>query len=328
MITESDLDPALDWRAEIERLRRRKNAVILAHYYQDGPLQDLADFVGDSLDLSRRAAETTADVIVFCGVRFMGEVAKILSPDRLVLVPDLEAGCSLEEACRPEYFKKFRDKHPGHLAVTYINCSAGVKALSDIIVTSSNAESIINQLPADQPILFAPDYHLGSFIKRRTGRDDMVLWPGACVVHEQFSEQALKTLQSLHPGAKIAAHPECPEGILLHADYVGSTRGILQYVTGSSEQTFIIATETHIIHQMEKHAPGKTFIPAPGADGSCNCASCPHMAKNTLAKLYLCLANENPRIDIAEDVRIRAMAPLQRMLEMSQAIPKARHAAG
>ncbi|KAF0118429.1 MAG: quinolinate synthase [Rhodospirillaceae bacterium] len=328
MITESDLDPALDWRAEIERLRLQKNAVILAHYYQDGPLQDLADFVGDSLDLSRRAAETKADVIVFCGVRFMGEVAKILSPDRLVLVPDLDAGCSLEEACRPEYFKKFRDKHPDHLAVTYINCSADVKALSDIIVTSSNAESIINQLPADQPILFAPDHHLGSFIKRRTGRDNMVLWPGACIIHEQFSEQALKTLKSLHPDAKVAAHPECPEGILLYADYVGSTRGILQYVTESPEQTFIIATEPHIIHQMEKRTPGKTFIPAPGADGSCTCAICPHMAKNTLAKLYLCLVNENPRIEIAEDVRTRAMIPLQRMLEMSTAIPKARHAAG
>ncbi len=330
MITESDLDPTLDLRVAIDRLRQQKKAVILAHYYQDGLLQDLADSIGDSLDLSRRAAETQADIIVFCGVRFMGEVAKILSPDRLVLVPDLAAGCSLEEACQPEYFKRFRDKHPDHLAVTYINCSVEVKALSDIIVTSSNAEAIINQIPADQPILFAPDHHLGSFIKHRTGRADMVLWPGACIIHEQFSEQELKKLKNLHPDARIAAHPECPEGILLHADYIGSTRGLLQYVTESPDRTFIIATEPHIIHQMKKAAPGKTFIPAPGADGSCNCATCPHMARNTLAKLYLCLLNESPCIEIPEEVRKQAMKPLQRMLDMSHGIgssARPRHAA-
>lgn len=326
MLTESNLDNILDLRTEIDRLRERKNAVILAHYYQDGLLQDLADFVGDSLDLSRRAAETKADIIVFCGVRFMGEVAKILSPERLVLLPDQAAGCSLEETCQPDYFKKFLDRHPDHLAVTYINCSAEVKALSDIIVTSSNAEAIINQIPANQQILFAPDHHLGSFIKRRTGRDNMILWPGTCIIHEQFSEQALKKLKHLHPDARIAAHPECPEGILLHADYVGSTRGILHYVTYSPEQTFIIATEPHIIHQMIKIAPDKTFIPAPGADGSCNCATCPHMARNTLAKVYLCLANENPRIEIAEDVRMRALRPLQRMLDMSNGITGILHA--
>ncbi len=330
-MTESDLIPAPDMpdvRAAIDRLRWRKNAVVLAHYYQEGPLQDLADFVGDSLDLSRRAAETRADIIVFCGVRFMGEVAKVLNPDRLVLLPDLAAGCSLEEACKPESFKKFRERYPDHLAISYINCSAEVKALSDIIVTSSNAEAIVNQIPVEQPILFAPDYHLGHFIKRRTGRDNMILWPGACVIHEQFSERELKKLKVLYPEARVAAHPECQESILLCADYVGSTHGILQYVTGSADRTFIIATEPHIIHQMAKVAPDKIFLPAPGADGSCNCAICPHMARNTLAKVYWCLANESPRIEIAEEMRLRALQPLQRMLDMSQNLAAKNRPAG
>lgn len=331
VMTESDIDPSIDVRAEIDRLRKEKNAVILAHYYQDGQIQDLADFVGDSLDLSRRAAATTADVIVFCGVRFMGEVAKILSPRRLVLLPDLDAGCSLEEACRPDVFRRFRARHPDHIAVTYINCSAEVKALSDIIVTSSNAEAIVNQIPAEQKILFAPDHHLGSYIARKTGRE-MTLWPGACMIHEQFSETELLRLKAQHPGAMIAAHPECPEGILLHADHVGSTRAILQYVLESPAEVFIIATELHIIHQMEKAAPHKRFIAAPGADGSCNCATCPHMAKNTLEKIYLCMVNGSPRIEMAEDVRVAALKPLQRMLDMSASIPAskppaARHAA-
>ncbi|MFN3075849.1 MAG: quinolinate synthase NadA [Alphaproteobacteria bacterium] len=320
MLTESDLDPGLDLKAEINRLRREKNVVILAHYYQDGQIQDLADFVGDSLDLSRRAAATDADIILFCGVRFMGEVAKILSPGRKVLLPDMEAGCSLEEACQPDIFRRFRARHPDHVAVTYINCSAEVKALSDIIVTSSNAEAIVNQIPRDQKILFAPDHHLGSYIARRTGRE-MTLWPGACIIHEMFSEGELLKLKAVHPQAKVVAHPECPEAILLHADHIGSTRAILDYVLKTPGDEFIIATETHIIHQMEKAAPQKRFIAAPGADGSCNCATCPHMAKNTLAKIYLCLINESPTVEMDEALRVAAHKPLQRMLDMSASIP-------
>jgi quinolinate synthase len=317
---ESDIDPGLDLVAEIGRLRRERNAVILAHYYQDGEIQDLADFVGDSLDLSRKAAATQADVIVFCGVRFMGEVAKILSPGRTVLIPDAEAGCSLEESCRADVFGHFRAKHPDHLAVTYINCSAAVKALSDVIVTSSNAEAIVRQLPADKPILFAPDRHLGAYIARRTGRD-MTLWPGSCIIHEQFSEKELVKLKARHPAAQVAAHPECPDGILTHADHIGSTRNILDYVLASPAREFIIATEPHIIHQMIKAAPGKTFIPAPGADGGCSCANCPFMARNTLEKIYLCMKNDAPRIEIPEPLRLAALKPLERMLEMSAAVP-------
>jgi quinolinate synthase len=319
-MTEAGIDPTLDLVAEIDRLRRERNAVILAHYYQDGEIQDLADFVGDSLDLSRKAAATDADVIVFCGVRFMGEVAKIVSPHKTVLIPDAEAGCSLEESCRADAFRHFREKHPDHIAVTYINCSAEVKALSDVIVTSSNAEVIVRQLPADKPILFAPDRHLGAFIARKTGRE-MTLWPGSCIIHEQFSEKELVKLKVRHPKAKVAAHPECPESILTHADHVGSTRNILDYVLNSDAPEFIIATELHIIHQMAKAAPHKTFIPAPGADGSCNCASCPFMAKNTLEKIYLCLKNDAPRVEMPEELRLGALKPLERMLEMSVSVP-------
>ncbi len=314
---EADIDPTLDLEAEIGRLRRERNAVILAHYYQDGDIQDIADFVGDSLDLSRKAAATEADVIVFCGVRFMGEVAKILSPGKTVLIPDADAGCSLEESCRPADFRRWREAHPNHLALTYINCSAEVKALSDIVVTSSNAEAIVRQVPRDQPILFAPDRHLGAYVKRRTGRDDMVLWPGTCIIHELFSERELVKLRVAHPEAKVAAHPECPEPILALADHVGSTRMLLDYVKRADGDTFIIATEPHIIHQMEKAAPGKTFLPAPGADGRCDCANCPHMALNTLEKLYLALINDAPAVDLPEDLRRRALTPLQRMLDMS-----------
>ncbi len=315
-MTESDLDPKLDPWAEIERLRREKNAVILAHYYQDGEIQDLADFVGDSLDLSRKAAATDADMIVFCGVRFMAEVAKILSPDKTVVLPDADAGCSLEDACQPEDFARFRADHPDHIAITYINCSAGVKALSDIIVTSSNAEYIINQLPVHQPILFAPDKHLGAYLARKTGRE-MVLWEGTCIVHDRFSTRELVKLKTEHPGARVAAHPECHDGILGHADHVGSTRSILDFALSDPADEFIIATERHIIHQMEKAAPEKTFIPAPGADGSCNCADCPFMELNTLEKTYLAMVNQAPRIEISEDLRIRALKPLEKMLEMS-----------
>lgn len=312
----ADLDPRLDPWAEIERLRRDKNAIILAHYYQDGEIQDLADFVGDSLDLSRKAAATDADMIVFCGVRFMAEVAKILSPDKTVVLPDADAGCSLEETCQPDDFARFRAEHPDHLAITYINCSAAVKAHSDIIVTSSNAEYIINQLPQNQPILFAPDRHLGAYLARKTGRD-MLLWEGTCIVHDQFSEREMVRLKARHPDAPIAAHPECHEGILSHADHIGSTKGILDFVLGSPANEFIIATERHIIHQMEKAAPDKTFHAAPGSDGSCSCADCPFMELNTLEKVCLAMINSAPRIEIPEDLRLLALKPLEKMLEMS-----------
>lgn len=315
-LTESKLDPLVDLEAEIARLRKEKNAVILAHYYQEGEIQDIADFVGDSLDLSRKAAATDADMIVFCGVRFMGEVAKILSPDKTVVIPDAEAGCSLEDSCQPDAFRRFRGQHPDHIAVTYINCSAEVKALSDVIVTSSNAEAIVRALPADKPILFAPDRHLGAYIQRITGRE-MTLWPGSCIIHEQFSAREITKLQTQHPGALIVAHPECPESILSVADAVGSTRKILDFVQNAEAQEFIIATEPHIMHQMEKDAPNKTFIPAPGADGGCDCANCPFMAKNTMEKVYLAMVNEAPQIVIPEDLRLQALKPLKRMLEMS-----------
>ncbi|MFQ5535633.1 MAG: quinolinate synthase NadA [Sphingomonadales bacterium] len=310
------IDPFIDLEAEIERLRHERNAVILAHFYQESDIQDLADFVGDSLDLSRKAAATDADVIAFCGVKFMAETAKILSPGKIVVLPDLEAGCSLEESCQPEDFKRFRARYPDHVALTYVNCSAEIKALSDIIVTSSNAEAIVSQIPEDQQIIFAPDRYLGGFLSRKTGRD-MVLWPGACIVHEQFSERALIRLKTENPAAPVTAHPECPDTILRHADHVGSTSSILNFVTTSPAREFIIATEPHIIHQMEKLAPGKTFIGAPGADGQCSCNNCPFMALNSMEKLYLCLRDLTPRIEVPEPLRSAALKPLERMLEMS-----------
>jgi quinolinate synthase len=317
-LSAADIDPGLDLEAEIDRLRDEKNAVILAHYYQEGEIQDLADFVGDSLDLSRRAAATDAAVIVFCGVRFMAEGAKILSPEKTVLLPDAEAGCSLEESCQPEEFRRFREAHPDHLAITYINCSAEVKALSDIIVTSSNAEAIVRQIPEETPILFAPDRHLGAWLARRVGRD-MLLWPGSCVVHEQFSERELVRLKVRHPGILVAAHPECPEAILRHADHIGSTRSLLEFVVESEAEEFLIGTEPGIIHQMEKRAPDKRFIPIPGTDESCACNQCPYMALNTLEKLYLCLMNGAPRIEIPKTLRSAALKPLRRMLDMTPA---------
>jgi len=306
----------LDLKAEINRLRKERNAVILAHYYQAPEIQDLADFVGDSLDLSRKAAATDAEVIAFCGVRFMAEVAKILSPQKTVILPDMDAGCSLEDSCPPEQFRKFREAHPDHIALTYINCSAAVKALSDIIVTSSSAETILNQIPLDQKIIFGPDRNLGAYFNRKTGRD-MLLWPGACIVHEAFSETELLKLKAQYPDAPIAAHPECPPFILDHADHVGSTRAILEYALASPARTIIVATEPHIIHQMEKAAPDKQFIGAPGADGNCNCNMCPYMALNTLEKLYIALLDLEPRIELAEELRLAAKKPLDRMLEMA-----------
>ena len=306
----------VDIRAEIDRLRKERNAVILAHYYQKPEIQDLADFVGDSLELSRKAAETEADVIAFCGVKFMAETAKILSPEKTVILPDLKAGCSLEDSCPPEKFAEFRRQHPDHIALTYINCSAAVKALSDIIVTSSSAETIIQQIPESQPIIFGPDRHLGGYLNRKFGRD-MLLWPGVCIVHEAFSETELLKLKAQHPDAPIAAHPECPPSIIDHADHVGSTSSILQFSKDTDSDTVIVATEPHIIHQMEKAVPEKTFIGAPGADGNCNCNICPYMALNTLEKLYVSLRDLRPQIELDEDMRLKAKKSLDRMLEMA-----------
>ena len=306
----------LDLLAEINRLKKERNAVILAHYYQKPEIQDLADFVGDSLELSKRAAETDADVIAFCGVRFMAETAKILSPEKTVILPDMAAGCSLEDACPPGKFKAFREAHPDHIALTYINCSAEVKALSDIIVTSSSAETILSQIPLDQKIIFGPDRHLGGYLSRKFNRE-MLLWPGVCIVHEAFSETELLKLKAQYPGVPVAAHPECPPHIIDHSDYVGSTSGILQFAQTMEGDTLIVATEPHIIHQMEKAEPSKTFIGAPGADGNCACNICPYMALNTMEKLYLALRDLTPQIHLDEDVRLAAKKSLDRMLEMA-----------
>ncbi len=306
----------LDLLAEINRLRKERNAVILAHYYQKPQIQDLADFVGDSLELSRKAAETDAEVIAFCGVRFMAETAKILSPEKIVILPDMDAGCSLEDSCPPAQFKAFREAHPDHIALSYINCSAEVKALSDIIVTSSSAETILSKLPKDQKIIFGPDKHLGGYLKRKLGRD-LLLWPGVCIVHESFSETELLKLKAKHPDAPIAAHPECPPSIVDHADYVGSTSGILAYAKAMPGDTLIVATEPHIIHQMELAVPEKTFIGAPGADGNCSCNVCPYMALNTMEKLYIALRDLQPRIEMEEGLRLAARKSLDRMLEMA-----------
>jgi quinolinate synthase len=306
----------LDLLAEIKRLKEERNAVILAHYYQKPEIQDLADFVGDSLDLSRKAAATDADVIAFCGVRFMAETAKILSPEKIVVLPDMDAGCSLEDSCPPDQFAAFRAAHPDHIALTYINCSAAVKALSDIIVTSSSAQVILDQIPKDQKIIFGPDRHLGGYLSRTLGRE-MLLWPGICIVHQAFSETELLKLKVEHPGAPVAAHPECPPHIVDHADHVGSTKSILDFAIHSPSDTILVATEPHIIHQMEKAAPDKTFIGVPGGDGNCNCNMCPYMALNTLEKLYIALRDLEPRIEIDADTMAKARVPLERMLEMA-----------
>lgn len=300
---------------EILRLKKELNAVILAHYYQESEIQDLADFVGDSLELSRKAAATTADVIVFCGVHFMAETAKILNPHKPVLLPDLLAGCSLSDGCPPKLFEQFRKQHPDHIAITYINCSAEVKALSDIICTSSNAEKIINQIPNEKPILFSPDKNLGAYLRKKTGRD-MLLWNGSCIVHETFSERKLIGLQLEHPDAELIAHPECEEVILQKANFIGSTSMLLKYVQNSPHTKFIVATEIGIIHQMEKTTQGKTFIPLP-PDASCSCNECPHMKRNTMEKLYLCMKNRNPQIEMSAELIERARKPIERMLEMS-----------
>jgi len=308
----------VDIKEEINRLRKDRNAVILAHYYQSPEIQDIADFVGDSLDLSRKAADTDADVIAFCGVRFMAETAKILSPEKTVILPDMNAGCSLEDSCPPDQFKAFREANPDHIALTYINCSAAVKALSDIIVTSSSAEKILNQIPLDQKIIFAPDKHLGGYLAKKTGRD-MLLWPGVCIVHEAFSETELLKLKAQHPDAPILAHPECPAHILDHADHIGSTSSILAEAKATKSDTVIVATEPHIMHQMEKALPDVTFIGAPGADGNCSCNICPYMALNTMEKLYMALRDLEPKIELDEEMRVEAKKSLDKMLEMASA---------
>lgn len=299
----------------IDALKQELNAVILAHYYQDPDIQDVADYIGDSLELSRKAANTDADAIVFAGVHFMAETAKILNPQKLVLLPDLNAGCSLADSCPPEAFAQFKAAHPDHLVVSYINCSAAIKAMSDIICTSSNAVKIINQIPEHQPIIFAPDRNLGRYVMEQTGRD-MVLWQGSCMVHENFSEKKIIQLKIQHPDAEIIAHPECEPPVLRHATYIGSTSALLKYVQASAKEAFIVATEPGIIHQMQKQAPDKRFIPAPPMN-SCACNECPHMRLNTLEKLYLAMKNRAPEIILPEETRLAALRPIERMLEMS-----------
>ena len=309
------INPQLDLFIEIEKLKKEKNAVILAHYYQEPDIQDIADFIGDSLQLSQEAAKTKADIILFAGVHFMAETAKILSPLKKVIIPDLNAGCSLSDSCPPSLFTKFKEQHPDHLVISYINCSAGIKALSDLICTSSNAQKIVESLPEDQNIIFAPDKNLGGYINKLTGRN-MVLWNGACMVHEIFSLEKITKLKVRHPEAKIIAHPECEEAVLAIADFIGSTTQLLEFAKNDACTTFIVATETGILHQMIKDAHHKTFIPAP-PNNACACNDCPHMKLNTLEKLYLCMKYELPELLMDEDLRLAAKKPIDRMLELS-----------
>ena len=310
-----EVDPTLDLFAEIEKLKKEKNAIVLAHYYQEPDIQDVADFIGDSLGLAQKAQSTDAEVIVFAGVHFMAETAKILNPHKKVLLPDLNAGCSLSDSAPPALFKAFKDKNPDHLVITYINCSAGMKALSDIICTSSNAQAIVESLPAEQKIIFAPDKNLGAWINKQTGRE-MLLWNGACMVHEIFSMEKIVKLKVRHPLAKVIAHPECEAPVLALADYIGSTTGILKYAEKSDAQEFIVVTESGILHQMQKASPHKTFIPAP-PQNTCACNDCPYMKLNTLEKLYLCMKYELPEIIMDESLRAAAKKPIERMLEIS-----------
>ena len=312
-----DVDPSLDLFEEIEKLKKEKNAIILAHFYQEPDIQDIADYIGDSLGLAQKAQSTNADMIVFAGVHFMAETAKILNPSKKVLLPDLNAGCSLADSAPRDLFKAFKEKHSDHLVISYINCSADIKALSDIICTSSNAEAIINSVPADHPIIFAPDKNLGAYLNKKTGRN-MLLWNGACMVHEIFSLEKITKLKIRHPEAQVIAHPECEEAILRISDYVGSTTQILKYAVASDCTNFIVATETGILHQMQKDAPNKTFIPAPPTN-NCACNDCPHMKLNTLEKLYLCMKYELPEILMDENLRIASKKPIDSMLEISRA---------
>lgn len=311
-----DVDPTLDLFEEIEKLKKEKNAVVLAHYYQESDIQDIADYIGDSLGLAQEAEKTDADMIVFAGVHFMAETAKILNPTKTVVIPDFKAGCSLSDSCPPPLFKKFKEEHPDHVVVSYINCSAGIKALSDVIVTSSNAKIIVESFPKEQKIIFAPDKNLGAYINKVTGRD-MLLWNGACMVHEIFSLEKIIRLQQEYPQAKLIAHPECEEPLLKMADFIGSTTGLLKYTMNDDANEYIVATETGILHQMEKASPHKKFIPAP-PDNACACNDCPHMKRNTLEKIYLCMKYERPDIVMDEQLRIAAKKPIDRMLEISK----------
>jgi quinolinate synthase len=307
--------PHVDLEAEIQRLKKERNAILLAHYYQESEIQDVADFIGDSLQLAQEAKKTKADVICFAGVHFMAETAKILNPDKIVVLPDLEAGCSLADGCPADKFAAWRARYPGAVAVSYINCSADVKALSDYICTSSNAEKIVRHIPADKKVLFAPDKNLGRWLEKKIGRE-LVLWQGSCIVHETFSERKLVALKTRHPEALVLAHPECEPSVLAHADYIGSTTGILKYALASDKNAFIVATESGILHQMQKAAPEKTFIAAP-PEANCACNECPHMRRNTLEKVYLSLRDLTPRIAMDPGLLARARKPIDRMMALS-----------
>lgn len=312
-----EIDPTLDLVEEINRLKKEKNAVILAHYYQESEIQDIADYIGDSLQLSQEAAKTDADMIVFAGVHFMAETAKMLSPHKKVVLPDLKAGCSLADSCPPHLFKKFKEKYPDHIVVSYINCTAELKTLTDICCTSSNAVHIIESIPKETPIIFAPDKNLGAYLKKKTGRDNMILWDGACMVHEIFSNEKITKLMHRHPNALLIAHPECEAHILEKAHYIGSTAGLLKFTQTSDATEFIVATEAGIIHQMEKKSPHKTFLPAP-PNNTCACNECPYMRLNTMEKLYLCMKYEQPEIILPDWIIEQGRASIDRMLEISK----------
>ena len=311
-----DVDPTLDLVAEINRLKKDKNAVILAHYYQESEIQDIADYIGDSLGLSQQAAKTDADIIVFAGVHFMAETAKMLSPQKKVLLPDLKAGCSLADSCPAPVFRKFREQYPDHVVISYINCTAELKTLTDICCTSTNAVQVINSVPPETPIIFAPDINLGKYLQKKTGRENMILWNGACMVHEIFSHEKIVKLRQRHPNAKFIAHPECEPHILEMADFIGSTTGLLKYTINNEATEFIVATEAGILHQMELKSPHKTFIPAP-PNNTCACNECPHMKRNTLEKLYVCMEHELPEIILPEWVIKEGRKSIDRMLEIS-----------
>jgi len=311
-----EVDPELDLVAEINRLKKEKNAIVLAHYYQESEIQDVADYIGDSLGLSQKAASTDADIIVFAGVHFMAETAKMLSPNKKVLLPDLKAGCSLADSCPPHLFKKFKEKYPDHIVVSYINCTAELKTLTDICCTSTNAVAVIESIPKDRPIIFAPDKNLGAYLIKKTGRD-MVLWNGACMVHEIFSHERIVKLKNRHPNAKFIAHPECEAHILEMADFIGSTTGLLKFTISDSAQEYIVATEAGILHQMQKSSPHKTFIPAP-PNNNCACNDCPHMKRNTMEKLYLCMEHELPEITLPQWVIEQGVKSIDRMMEISE----------
>ncbi|MBL7128525.1 MAG: quinolinate synthase NadA [Ignavibacteria bacterium] len=310
------IDPTLDLEFEILELKKKLNAVILAHYYQENEIQDIADYVGDSLQLAQQAEGTDAGVIVFAGVHFMAETAKILNPNKLVVLPDLEAGCSLAEGCPPHLLKKFKGRYPDHVLISYINCSAGVKALSDIICTSSNAEKVVNSVPENKGIIFAPDKNLGKYLIKKTGRD-MILWQGSCIVHETFSEKKIAKLALEHPNAKIIAHPECEEAVLNKADFIGSTSQLIKFVQEDNSNEFIVATEPGVIKKMSENTSGKLFIPAP-PESNCSCNECPYMRLNTMEKLYLCMKNKRPEIILDKGLTEKALVPIKRMLEISK----------